>query len=86
MVVVVFVDTKMADSGFTNVPLHVSTSNPELPQRVRRNSNSSIASDVSFLPRYESTMNSYHLQVRNWVKLCVNSVKVRLGYLDIVFL
>ncbi|KAF5292658.1 hypothetical protein FQR65_LT11210 [Abscondita terminalis] len=46
--------------GFSNVSL----SNYSTPQssRVRKNSNSSVASDMSFLPRYESSTNLYHLQ------------------------
>lgn len=45
------------EPGFMNVSL---ASNET---RLRRNSNSSVASDVSFLPRYESSPNMYHLQV-----------------------
>jgi chromosome segregation ATPase len=45
------------EAGFTNVSL---TSPQET--RYRRNSSSSVASDVSFLPRYESIANMYHLQ------------------------
>lgn len=46
------------DGGFTSVSLHTST---PMEPRQRRTSNSSMASDVSFLPRYESA-NMYHLQ------------------------
>ncbi|KAK4877808.1 hypothetical protein RN001_010314 [Aquatica leii] len=48
------------EPGFSNVYL----SNYSTPQstRVRKNSNSSVASDMSFLPRYESATNLYHLQ------------------------
>ncbi|KAJ3650373.1 hypothetical protein Zmor_016476, partial [Zophobas morio] len=45
------------EPGFTNVSL---TSPQE--SKFRRNSSSSVASDVSFLPRYESFANMYHLQ------------------------
>ncbi|XP_017777260.1 PREDICTED: golgin subfamily A member 4 [Nicrophorus vespilloides] len=48
------------NSGFTDVLLNAA-STPQNENRTRRNSNSSIASDVSFLPRYESSFN-YHLQ------------------------
>ncbi|KAF5304661.1 hypothetical protein FQR65_LT18843 [Abscondita terminalis] len=43
---------------------NVSLSNYSTPQssRVRKNSNSSVASDMSFLPRYKSSTNLYHLQ------------------------
>lgn len=44
--------------GFSSVSL-VSPSQDEKP---RRHSNASIASDISFLPRYEPS-NMYHLQV-----------------------
>lgn len=42
------------EPGFTNVAL---------AGRLRRNSNSSVASDGSFLPRYESGASAYQLQV-----------------------
>lgn len=45
--------------GFTSVSLSVDGENKSM----RRNSNSSVASDVSFLPRYEASANFYHLQV-----------------------
>ncbi|KAK5638936.1 hypothetical protein RI129_013231 [Pyrocoelia pectoralis] len=53
-------DSSTPEPGFSNVSL----SNPSTPQsgHVRKNSNSSIASDISFLPRYESATNLYHLQ------------------------
>lgn len=47
------------DGSFTNISLQNSTS----PSHKRRNSNSSFASDVSFLPSFESHANLYHLQV-----------------------
>jgi len=48
------------EPGFSNVSLS-SYSTPN-SGRFRRNSNSSVASDMSFLPRYESATNLYHLQ------------------------
>lgn len=48
------------DGNFTNVSLQNSFS----PSHKRRNSNSSFASDVSFLPAFEAQTNVYHLQVR----------------------
>ncbi|KAF5272801.1 hypothetical protein FQA39_LY07828 [Lamprigera yunnana] len=49
-----------SEHGFSNVSL----SNYFNPQsdRIRKNSNCSVASDMSFLPQYESSSNLYHLQ------------------------
>ncbi|KAJ8972109.1 hypothetical protein NQ314_000335 [Rhamnusium bicolor] len=49
--------TNSSDHGFSSVALV----SPSQENRLRRNSNSSLASDVSFLPRYESG-SLYHLQ------------------------
>lgn len=62
-----FLDAKSSnasnlEAGFSNISL-TNVSSPD-EKRYRRNSNSSFASDVSFLPRYEFTANMYHLQVR----------------------
>uniref|UniRef100_A0A1Y1N6K8 GRIP domain-containing protein n=1 Tax=Photinus pyralis TaxID=7054 RepID=A0A1Y1N6K8_PHOPY len=50
-------DSSTPEPGFTSVSLSTPQGAP-----VRRNSSSSIASDISFLPRYESASNLYHLQ------------------------
>lgn len=54
------------EPGFSNVAL---TDNSNL-DRKRTTSMSSLASDISFLPRYESNFNAYHLQVSAFEKAC----------------
>lgn len=51
------------NEGFSSVSLF-SPSQENREQRYRRSSTSSFASDVSFLPRYDSVSNMYHLQVK----------------------
>ncbi|KAI4454696.1 golgin [Holotrichia oblita] len=51
--------TSSLGDEFTDVSLHAST---PMESRTRKLSNSSFASDISFLPRYEPSGNLYHMQ------------------------
>ncbi|GJQ81944.1 hypothetical protein Trydic_g20410 [Trypoxylus dichotomus] len=51
--------TSSLGGEFTDVSLHAST---PMETRSRKLSNSSMASDISFLPRYEPSGNLYHMQ------------------------
>lgn len=62
------------DDSFSNISLQ-NTSSPK-----RRNSNSSMASDVSFLPAFEAHANLYHLQVFYLHKIYIVLIEIVLFY------